>query len=249
MSLATPSIDLYVARLASRSNLSDEELDALQKLPTRAVRKKAGTSFTICGEKVSGVWIVSSGLVSGFQQLRSGLRQITALHIEGDMADQPSAKLGLATTGLEALTDVTLLHISRTALQSVQSSFPAVAGAMAVDAAVDAAIQIQWSTNAGRKCSRSRLAHFFCEMAARYEYIGQGVGFSFDLPMTQFHLADAMAITPVHVNRVLMALRAEGIVEMRHRRVFVLDWEALIRLGEFSPFYLHHRKSHQALNA
>jgi CRP-like cAMP-binding protein len=102
---------------------------------------------------------------------------------------------------------------------------------------VDAMILAQWVVNVGRRDARSRTAHLICEMGLRY--IGHRLSgrIAFNLPMTQTQLADATSLTPVHVNRTLVALRAEGI-EFRRGRVLVEDWGSLVRVGDFDADYL-----------
>lgn len=92
--------------------------------------------------------------------------------------------------------------------------------------------------NIGRRDARSRIAHLLCEIATRLD-VGAGRNrFVFPFAVTQFHLADASGITPVHVNRVLKALRTEGIADVAKGEVHVLDWEALARVGDFDRQYL-----------
>src|SRR6185503_12278380 len=86
---------------------------------------------------------------------------------------------------------------------------------------------------------RTRIAHLLCEFARRLEVAGLASEYRYELPMTQEQLADATGLTPVHVNRVLMALAREGLIE-RHRRFLAIpDWEALRRVAGFSELYLH----------
>ena len=57
--------------------------------------------------------------------------------------------------------------------------------------------------------------------------------------MTQEQLADAAGLTPVHVNRTLKALEAEGL-NVRHRRhIQILNWERLRDMSGFNELYLH----------
>jgi DNA-binding Lrp family transcriptional regulator len=42
--------------------------------------------------------------------------------------------------------------------------------------------------------------------------------------MTQEQLADATGLTPVHVNRTLKALQAEGLIVRNKRKVSFPDW-------------------------
>jgi DNA-binding GntR family transcriptional regulator len=57
--------------------------------------------------------------------------------------------------------------------------------------------------------------------------------------MTQEQLADATGLTPVHVNRSLKALEAEGLIVRNRRFVTIPDWERLRDESGFSELYLH----------
>jgi DNA-binding Lrp family transcriptional regulator len=57
--------------------------------------------------------------------------------------------------------------------------------------------------------------------------------------MTQEQLADAVGLTPVHVNRTLKALEAEGLIVRSKRSVSFPDWKKLRGAGDFNQRYLH----------
>lgn len=45
-------------------------------------------------------------------------------------------------------------------------------------------------------------------------------------------------MTPVHVNRMLKELRGDGILTFRGKGVEIHDWDRLVEIAEFDPFYL-----------
>jgi DNA-binding transcriptional regulator YhcF (GntR family) len=57
--------------------------------------------------------------------------------------------------------------------------------------------------------------------------------------MTQDELADATALTPVHVNRTLQRLRNEGLISFQRGRLTIVDMGGLQRAAGFDPSYLH----------
>ena len=58
------------------------------------------------------------------------------------------------------------------------------------------------------------------------------------MPVTQTQLAEATALTAVHVNRTLQSLRADGLVEWHQRVIRLPRWDALVDRAEFDPAYL-----------
>jgi CRP-like cAMP-binding protein len=100
------------------------------------------------------------------------------------------------------------------------------------------AIQREWLVALGRQNAHARLAHFICEVSARFQAAGLGNGRSCPLPMTQADISDALGISVVHVNRVLQLLRKEGLVALSQGTLRIIDRAALIEAAEFDPAYL-----------
>jgi thiamine monophosphate synthase len=57
--------------------------------------------------------------------------------------------------------------------------------------------------------------------------------------MTQEQIADAVGLTPVHVNRTLKALDAADLTTRSKRSVVINDLPRLAELGDFRSTYLH----------
>lgn len=232
------AFDLFVKRLNARSLLTAEELDAIRVLPAQAVEVRARHDFVPPGEETSYCCLIASGLVARVGQVKNGSRQITAFHIPGDMADLHSAVRPIGIGGLTALSDTSVLRVPHAAVRTLGQRYPAIAEAFWRDCILDAAIIMQWAVNLGRKDARSRLAHILCEMAIRY---GGGRGkpaLEYAFPVVQEQLADAVALTSVHVNRCLRGLREERLATLRRGAVQIHDWEGLMKAGEFDPAYL-----------
>ena len=96
----------------------------------------------------------------------------------------------------------------------------------------------KWTANLGRKSAQGRMAHLLCEMGLRIEQGGQGNRLHYTLEATQTHLADALGLTSVHVNRTLRALKDAGLISCNGRVVHIHDWPRLAAVGEFDADYL-----------
>jgi DNA-binding GntR family transcriptional regulator len=57
--------------------------------------------------------------------------------------------------------------------------------------------------------------------------------------MTQEQLADATGLTPVHVNRVLKSLQADGLIQRDRRVIRFPNWQRLRDQADFNSRYLH----------
>jgi DNA-binding transcriptional ArsR family regulator len=72
-------------------------------------------------------------------------------------------------------------------------------------------------------------------MAILMEEAGLGSRSAFKLDATQAHLADALGLTPVHVNRTLKALKEAGVVRIGGRTVHIGGWDALANAAISAP--------------
>lgn len=233
-----PNLARFLERLTSRSILTDEEQEAVLNLPGHAAQVHANHDFLPLGQRVDHACLVVAGLVGRFDQTGDGARQITAMHIPGDMCDLHSVVQPVTTSALQALSVSTILRVPHSAIRAAAARYPAIAEALWRDCQVDAAILCEWIVNVGRRDARKRICHLLCEMAIRLGATGSGDDFVFDFPVTQMQLADATALTPVHVNRTLQSLRAEGLVDWRARILHLPKWSELVELAEFDRAYL-----------
>jgi CRP-like cAMP-binding protein len=232
-----PNLQLFLDRLTTRSVLSNAERKAILALPTRASQISANHDFVRIGERVDHCCFIVEGMMGRFGQTSDGIRQITALHVPGDIADLHSVVRPVGTSAIQALSTTTVLRISHKDLRKVAARFPAVAEAFWRDCVVDAAVLSQWVVNVGRRDAKTRVAHLLCEMAVRTGD-DRTPQLNYPFPATQSHLADMTGLTSVHVNRTLRALRDDGLVTVQARAVQIHDWNGLKKVGEFDAEYL-----------
>jgi CRP-like cAMP-binding protein len=117
--------------------------------------------------------------------------------------------------------------------------FPGIRRALALSSLVQVAIAREWLLNVGHRSSYERISHLFCEIHARQSAVGLVHDDGCDVPLTQTDIADALAISPVHVNRTLMELRRTGLVTFHNRRLVIHDLRTLRNAAGFDSAYLH----------
>jgi len=228
----------FADRLANLSPVGPEERSALLALSGAIIQVRAGTDLVPPGDPAAYVHLVVEGLVGRFAQFRDGKRQITAVHLPGDVADLHAVARPMLAPALQTLTTATLVRIPLATMISLARANPAVAEAFWAYCAVDTAVLERWAANLGCRAASQRMAHFLCEIGLRVECAGRGHRLDFAFDVTQPQLGEALGLTPVHVNRTLRALREQGILEITGRRYQVLNWDALVAVGDFDPLYL-----------
>lgn len=228
----------FLARVLLRSSLSEEEREAILALRHQPSKVRSNHDIITPGEHTEEATLVAHGVVARFDGMRDGARQITSFYIEGDMCDLHSVVVPFTGWGLTALSDCGLLRVPHSELRDLAENFPAIGLAFWREAVVDASILAKWVGNVGRRNARKRVAHIICEAGIRMEMAGLGTRERFRFEMTQSHLADAVGLTPVHINRTLQDLRRSNFFSLGAKIVSVPSWERLTELAEFDPTYL-----------
>ena len=98
-----------------------------------------------------------------------------------------------------------------------------------------------WIVSMGRRSSIERVAHLVCELYLRGRNIGLGIEEKFALPLSQQVLADALGMTPVHINRMVKELRLAGALELTRGNATIVDPVKLAHIAGFDENYLHRR--------
>jgi len=230
-----------VRKLALRSIIDEEDRAAILALPFARRTVDPSTYLVREGEPPSRCSFLESGYAYRQKLTSEGARQIVSIQIPGDFIDLQNLFLSVSDHNLQTLTRATVVDIAVPALRELVLKRPAIGRAMWIDALVDASIFREWIVNVGRRDARTRIAHILCEFSLRLKAAGLGDDSRYELPMTQEQLADAVGLTPVHVNRVLKALSDEGLITREKRSICVKQWDKLRSVGDFSERYLHLR--------
>lgn len=231
--------NLLVRKVASVAKLSAEERHALENLPMAVRAIPARQDIVRIGDRPSHCCLVLSGFAFRYKLVGDGRRQILNVHVPGDIPDLQSLHLPVLDHNLAALTPLTAGFIHHDAVHEVSARFPRITGALWRDTLVDAAILRERIVSIGQRDGLTRTAHFLCEIFMRLAAVGLASDRATAMPITQVEIADALGLSPVHMNRMVRELRERRLVTLDGQRLEILDWDALARLGDFDPTFLH----------
>jgi CRP-like cAMP-binding protein len=232
-------LDQMLRKFESRAALDDGDRAALLALPYRQQTIEPATYIVREGDRPDASCLIVAGFAYRHKVTLEGARQIVSVHIPGDFVDLEASLLNVADHNVQALTRCEVAFVPREAIRELILAHPKIGIAMWVDTLIDGSIFREWVVNVGRRDARARIAHLLCEFARRLEAAGLAEEYRYELPMTQEQLADAVGLTPVHVNRTLQSLSREGLIERNRRFLAIPNWEALRRVAGFSEVYLH----------
>lgn len=235
---AAPKITTLVEKLSLRDRISTEEIEALQKALEPPKMVAAGSDIVREHTRPLHSTLLISGFSARYSTLADGARQITEINVPGDFIDLHSLLMKQMDHGVVALTECVVAEAPHSGLIDITERHPHLGRLLWLDTIIDAAIHRQWLVAMGRRSGLGHLAHLVCELYLRLQAVGQTGDLTFDLPLTQAVLGDALGLSTVHVSRLISELRGEGVINWSGGRIDILDWRRLAEIAEFDPTYL-----------
>lgn len=224
-------------RLERYLSLTEEERDALDWAERREVRVPSGMVLMEQGGAVDTLYVVQQGWLHSSIELKSGGRQILRFHYPGDLIGTSSIAWAQAANTITAVSDCVVSELSKVNLGRIFKAQPRLAGMLYAMAAAENVAMSDRLASIGRTDALERLATLLLDILARLRVTAGGVIESFDLPLTQKDIGDAVGLTKVHVNRTLGEMERRGMIERTGRRVRIVDEAGLVAFTGFVDRY------------
>lgn len=225
-------------KLERLSALSLDEiavLDDLQSSPRRVARRR---ELVAEGRRYDGVLVLLSGVSLRQRVLHDGRRQVLNVALPGDVIGVPGCLYENALYTVVALTDCLVSAVPFVRLFRLFEPHPRLAATIFCSFSREAAIYAEHLIGVGRRSALERVAHFLLEMLTRLQAVGLAGERSFELPLTQELMGDALGLSVQYVNHTLQQLRADGLMSLDGQQVTINDLDALIALADFEKSYL-----------
>jgi CRP/FNR family transcriptional regulator len=188
----------------------------------------AGTELFAEGETTDNVYVVLNGWLFLNRILEDGRRQILDFALPGAVLGYHAHPETIFTFSAEAITnaEVAIIPISRVRDLLQRGSACAISLLEAANQSLLGAFDTL--TDVGRRTAREAVAHFLLRMSRRIRAQSDtSAAEAVSFPLSQEHIGDALGLTSVHVCRTLGKLRNDGLVEIGHGRLRIIDADAL----------------------
>jgi len=231
----------FITKLQGLADLSEQAVTALEQATAKPRDYSVRKDIIREGDKPGPVLVMLEGWAFRYKILPSGSRQIMAFLMPGDACDLHIGMLSEMDHSIQTVTQSSVAFISRGVMDELFTVYPGIAQAMYVAQLIDEGTLRAWIVSLGRRTSIERVAHLLLELFLRAVRIGLSDGVIMELPLSQLVLADALGMTPVHINRMLQELRRTGAVELRRGVLRIQDAAVLTHISGFDENYLHKR--------
>ncbi len=231
----------FIEKLRGLAELSSDGVRALELATSQPRAFRPREDLIREGDQPGPVFIVLKGWAIRYKVLPSGSRQIMAFLMPGDACDLHIGMLAEMDHSIQTVTQAEVVKIEGAAMDELMAAHPSIARAMYVAQLVDEGTLRAWIVSLGRRSSAERAAHLLLELYIRGVRAGFARQNQIDFPLSQAVLADALGMTPVHINRILQDFRRTGAVELQRGILRIHDPATLTRISGFDDSYLHRR--------
>lgn len=225
--------------MCSLADLSNEDVYLLQSASNIIRSVPARQDLIREGDKPGPIFTILEGWACCYKLLPEGGRQITAFLLPGDCSDMHFAMIDAMDHSICTLSRCRVAYITRASMGALSESHSSINHAFRMTAQTDDSVLRAWFVCVGRRTAIERVAHLMCELYLRARLVAKSD--QCQMPLTQIVLADALGLTPVHVNRVLRVLRASGMMKLGNGTLVISDFARLSTIAGFSENYLHRR--------
>jgi CRP-like cAMP-binding protein len=231
---------LTAPRLSSpcAQRMTGRDLHPEQSLSGEIRQIDKNKDLVVAGRHCRCFFLNHSGWLFRYKILHNGDRQIVDFILPGQIFGLQACFFKASLYSIATVTETSVSAIPLEAVDRVFERDLPLAKALFWSAVCEAAIVGEHLIDAARRSAYERLSHLLLELFVRLKMNGQTDGMSFNMPLTQELIGDALGLTTVHVNRTLRSLREDGLIKMSNKSVTLLDFDALSLLSDFDNSYL-----------
>ena len=213
--------------------ITDNELGAIADMKREHLELKAGSEIIHAGDDCAELYTLYSGWAIRFKTLPDGRRQILNIHLPGDLLGLQAAMFESARYGIEALTDVELCLLPRRKVWALFEQMPELAFDVAWLGAREESRVDESLTSVGRRSAAEGIAAFIVGLYKRAKLLELVDDDTFEFPLTQEHIADALGLSLVHTNKTLAKLRRMGMFALANGKLTMINPRVLARVGQY----------------
>jgi len=218
--------------------LNHEDLIAATGHSVRTLIARRNTDLLLAGKRYRSIYVNHRGWLLRYKIFHSGSRQIIDFILPGQIFGIQSCVFKSALYSVTTITETLLSEIPFDIIDAIFERSHSLAKALFLSAAAESAIVGEHLIDAARRSAYERVAHLLLELFVRLKSTGQVNGMSFEIPLTQELIGDAVGLTTVHVNRTMRALREDKLIAITRQQVTILDFEGLSQVSDFDNSYL-----------
>lgn len=192
------------------------------------------------GENHEFVYTLFDGCVKLYKTLDNGRIQAMRFALPGDFLGFQGDLTGPMHHGAQTMTETVLCAFPKQQISRMLCEHSEIASELIMKNARVMAICQEHLLSTGAKNARERIAFTLIEFNHRMQLLRRFVPVDppsdkLYLPLAQEDLADAVGLTPIHVNRTLKQLKDEELLQCGKGKIAVLNEDELTKIAKYNP--------------
>lgn len=220
------------------SKIPAEEYTVLSQVLGPPIVLEKGNELHFRQRSRHKAFLICDGWAFTQRTLANGTRQIIDIAVPGDIVGLRCMMLRDTISKGIMLSGSTVHEIDTKTFLDLLTEAPRAAAALLWAGSRDETLLVERLASLGRRVAAERVAHFFLELKLRLKQIGKCPGDRYSCPLSQGQIADALGLTPAHLNRTLRQLRELGLLYFHDSAVEIPDDRKAAQFALFEGDYL-----------
>lgn len=215
-----------IQQLCLPSGMNGEDMERLDQVARRRRPLTKGESLFRAGEPLKSVYVASEGSFKTVVVSASGEEHVLGFHLQGELFGLDAIGTGQHRCEAVALVDSQVCELPFDRLTSIAVKLPSLQQQLLRVIGQCVNHDHDHVEVLSRRQASERIAMFVHSLSDRYRRIDHPAN-DFHLPMSRDEIARYLGLALETVSRGFSRLHEDGVIEVRGRRVRILDEEAL----------------------
>ena len=206
--------------------LSGEDLVKLDQIVARTQPLHKGDTLFRAGDRFDGIFAVRTGCIKLAISTEQGDEQIIGFYLPGEIIGLDGIETHEHTCTAVALDTSSLCSIGFNHLTDVCKEIPTLSEEMFRLMGRELSHEHNLLLTVTKKHADGRIATFLLSLSGRFKLLGYSET-EFRLPMSRSEIGNYLGLTFETVSRCLSKFQKQGLIEINHKYITILDLEAL----------------------
>ncbi len=218
-------------RLCLPLGLDPEDFEKLELIVERGKPLPRNTNVYLPGERFNSIYAIRAGAVKTYNISPHGDEHVTGFYLPGEVIGLDAVCAGEHLCGAKTLETTSLCEIPFERLEDLAAAVPNVSRQLLRIMSQELRSDEQLLMMIGSQGAESRLASLLLSLSERLQRRGYSAR-EFNLSMSRSDIGSFLGLAVETVSRLIKKLQEQGLVAIHHRRVELLDIEALKQITQ-----------------
>lgn len=208
-------MELWIERLLGSQTNDEEFVELLLGASSHHRQYGAGQTLLFENDRLEVLYALNAGWVGISRDLEDGSEQTIDFFLPGQLVGLRQLASPESMVCFKSLTDIEVTLVSRQKLQEAMNTLPKLNNIILSKLALEESWMNERLTTLGQRSAAQCVLHLLLEVKYRLDCIEteKNSAVDIELPISQEQMGSILALTPVHISRVLRELRSKNLLE------------------------------------